>query len=584
MGKIRVLDSRTANQIAAGEVVERPASVVKELVENALDAGASQIRIQASRGGTEEIRVLDDGEGMDAEDLLLALERHATSKISRLEELCSLGTLGFRGEALPSIASVSRMILESCPGPSGEGCRIRVEGGTILPPEAVGHPRGTSVTVRSLFFNAPARRKFLRAAGTEAGHIADAVSRIALAHFDRRFVLETDGKVILDAPAALSRGERVRQIFGGEVADRLVPIEGGAGPYRVSGFASRPDFTRSSSRDQWLYVNGRPVRDRGILHAVSQAYHTLLPRGRFPFVLIFLEAPPERVDVNVHPAKAEVRLADPGAVHELVTRAVRSELEGRRPVSALEGFMPASSPRGFDSFSGRKGLAADPEPGAEGAAGATWEFTSEAAEPPTTLFEPPSGGMGPLVPLGQYRESYILASDPEGLVIVDQHAAHERVLYEQILREADEKRVRRQALLFPLPLELDPGRARRLEEGRGELERLGFALEGFGTGSFLIREAPALLGGADPSSLVRDLADEMGGAAGSGALGRLRDRLAATTACHAAVKVNFPLTQEKMSFLLQELCRAGSPMTCPHGRPILLRLAHRELEKSFKRR
>ena len=576
MGKIRILDERTANQIAAGEVVERPASVVKELLENALDAGATEIRIRVSRGGVEEIRVLDDGEGMDSRDLLLAVERHATSKLTRLEELSALGTLGFRGEALPSIASVSIMTLESCPGAPGEGCRLRVEGGSVSPPESVGHPRGTTVTVRSLFFNAPARRKFLRAASTETSHVADIVSRIALAHFDRRVLLEADGKTLVDAPPATHRGERVRQIFGAGTADQLIRFERQAGPYRVSGFASRPDFTRSSTRDQWLFVNGRAVRDRGILHAITGAYHTLLPRGRHPFVLIFLEVPSDRVDVNVHPAKWEVRLADSEAIHELVRHAIRSALEEERPLARLDGFVPV--PAAVPSGSGWSG-----SPSRAARASESWEF-SPGTPGATTLFDAASGGLGSLVPLGQYRESYILASDAEGLVIVDQHVAHERVLYEQILREAEERSVKRQALLFPLTLEMDPARSRWLEEGREDLERLGFLLEPFGPRTFLVREVPALLGNTDPTALLRDLADDLEGPAGPRSLEKVRDRLAATTACHAAVKVNFPLTPEKMSYLLQELSRTSSPMTCPHGRPVLLRLTHRQLEKSFHRR
>lgn len=578
MGKIRILDERTANQIAAGEVVERPASVVKELVENALDAGATEIRIRVSRGGVEEIRVLDDGEGMDSGDLLLAVERHATSKLTRLDELSSLGTLGFRGEALPSIASVSLMTLESCPGASGEGHRLRVEGGSVLPPESVGHPRGTTVTVRSLFFNAPARRKFLRAASTETGHVADVVSRIALAHFDRRFLLEADGKTLVDAPPAAHRSERVRQIFGAGTADALIRFERQAGPYRVSGFASRPDFTRSSTRDQWLFVNGRAVRDRGILHAIAGAYHTLLPRGRHPFVLIFLEVPADRVDVNVHPAKWEVRIADSGAIHEMVRHAIRSALEEERPLARLDGLVPAPVPAVATSGAGRRETQS-----LSGAPSESWEF-SAGTPGATTLFDAAGGGPRSLVPLGQYRESYILASDEEGLVIVDQHAAHERVLYEQILREAEERSARRQALLFPLTLEMDPARSRCLEEGREDLERLGFLLEPFGPRTFLVREVPALLGNADPAALLRDLADDFEGTAGARSLEKVRDRLAATTACHAAVKVDFPLTPEKMSYLLQELFRTSSPMTCPHGRPVLLRLSHRELEKSFHRR
>jgi DNA mismatch repair protein MutL len=583
VGRIRVLDERTANQIAAGEVVERPASVVKELVENSLDAGATEIRIQVARGGVEEIRVLDNGEGMDPEDMTLSLRRHATSKIARLEELSDLKTLGFRGEALPSIASVSRMTLESCPDDTGKGCRLTAEGGESLAPGSVGHPRGTTVTVRSLFFNAPARKKFLRAPGTESGHITETISRIALAHFDRRFFLEADGRTVLDAPPCATRGERVAQIFGRGVAEQLVRFDRAAGPYRASGHASRPDFTRSSPRDQWLFVNGRPVRDRGVLHAIAGAYHTLLPRGRYPFVLLFLEIPPDRVDVNVHPAKGEVRLADSGAIHELVRNAVRSALEGERPLGRMEGLAPVPSPasavvlRQEERYHPRGEAAAG-----AGSASGEWEFPASGFT--TSLFDSPGRGLGALVPLAQYRESYILASDSEGLVIVDQHVAHERVLYEEILRESGGGDVPHQALLFPLTLEMDPVRAGRLESGRAHLDRLGFQLEPFGPRSFLLREVPAILGSADLPALLRDLADDLEGEAGPESLDKLRDRLAATTACHAAVKVNFPLTPEKMSYLLLKLAQTDTPMTCPHGRPILLRLSQKDLEKGFHRR
>jgi DNA mismatch repair protein MutL len=581
MGKIRPLQAHTANQIAAGEVIERPASVVKELIENSLDAGATEIRVQVSRGGEAEIRVLDNGEGMDAEDLRLSLGRHATSKLTSLDELTRLETLGFRGEALPAIAAVSRLILESCPDDSAHGCRLRVDGGKIAPPETAGHPRGTTVTVRSLFFNAPARRKFLRSAVTESGHIAETLLRFALAHFDRRFFLEADGKVVLDAAPAGHRGERASQVFGAGVTKRLIPFEGNAGAYRVSGFASRPDFSRSSSRDVWLFVNGRIIRDRGLLHAVAGAYHTLLPRGRHPFALVFLEVPPERLDVNVHPAKWEVRLAEPGVVHETLRQAIAASLRRERPVASLQGLAPIPVPGGepADRYpdAGRRAA----WPGPTTSEPATWEFDS-AASPPATLFDAPQSSLGRLVPLVQYRESYIIAADGGGLVIVDQHVAHERVLYEQLLEASEAEKVTRQALLFPVTLELDPRRFRKLEEAKPTLERLGFLLEPFGEASLLVREVPEVLGNGDVATLLTDMADDL--EARGGTAERLRDRLAATTACHAAVKVNFPLTLEKMSFLLNELSSTRSPMTCPHGRPIVLRLAQRDLEKAFHRR
>lgn len=581
MARIHQLDPRTAQQIAAGEVVERPASVVKELVENSLDAGASSIRVELRRAGLEEIRVLDDGSGMDREDLSLAVKRHATSKIRSLEELSHLMTLGFRGEALPSIASVSQMILESSGDPSEGGHRLEVKGGEAGETFSIGHPRGTTVTVRNLFFNTPARRKFLRSEAGELEQVLDTLSRCALAHFDRRFSLTSDGRSLLDAPAASSRADRVRQIFGEEVARRLVPFDRQAGPYRASGFASRPDFTRSASRDLRLFLNGRPVRDRGLLSAILQAYATFLPRGRYPFALLLLEAPPGMVDFNVHPTKWEVRFAEPRVLFELVRGAIRSAIQEERPVAPLRSLQAEETVSPDDGSPGKP----LPESGFSGAS-ADWEFTAgaggEEAAQEALLFEP-SSALRP-IPLAQYRESYILASDDGGLMIVDQHAAHERVLYEKLLKQSGEKAVERQALLFPVSMELDPERSLRLERGRSSLERLGFALESFGERTWLVREVPALLGEIDLEALMRDLTDDLAGTTTAGEMDRRLDRLAATTACHAAVKVNFPLTAEKMSFLLNELARTDSPMTCPHGRPVVLRISHRDLEKNFHRR
>ena len=578
MSPVRLLDAKTANQIAAGEVVERPASVVKELVENSLDAGAATLRIEVAGGGLEGIRVLDDGTGMGREDLLLSLERHATSKIAAIEDLATLGTLGFRGEALPSIASVSHLTLDSAPDASGAGFRVSVQAGKRGEVEPIAHPRGTSVTVRNLFFNTPVRRKFLRSEATESGNIVDTTSRIALAHFDRRFALSIDGKTLLDLPPAPQRAERVRQIFGKQVWDQLLPFSRQRGLHQVAGFASMPEFTRSSSRDIRVYVGGRPVRDRGILAAVLQAYATLLPRGRHPFVLLFLDWPPGQVDFNVHPSKGEVRFAEAGTVFDLVRNTLLEALQRARPVTALRDSSLSGDPADVGSPLLPSSSAGA---GSSGSSEEIWQFTGHVGPP---VPEPVLPGMSRMVPLAQYRESYILASDESGLVIVDQHAAHERILYEQLLRSMRDGSVKRQALLFPLSVELEPARSGRVREGLEGLERLGFRVEAFGDNTWLIREAPAMLQDADLAALLRDLADEAGSPGAGGQAERLRDRLAATTACHAAVKVKFPLTSEKMSYLLDELGRTDSPMTCPHGRPVVLRMSHRDLEKNFHRR
>ena len=577
---IRLLDPKTANQIAAGEVVERPASVVKELVENSLDAGAVGVRVEVAGGGLDVIRVLDDGSGMGRDDLLLCLERHATSKITAIEDLATLGTLGFRGEALPSIASVSHLTLESACAESEVGHRVEVQAGRRGEAEPIAHPRGTSITVRHLFFNTPARRKFLRSPATETASIADTLSRIALAHFDRRFALSADGKTLLDLPPVARRADRVGQVFGKAVADQLLPFARQTSSHQTAGFVSVPAFTRSSSRDIRLYVNGRPVRDRGILAAVIQAYATLLPRGRHPFVLLFLDLPPGQVDFNVHPSKGEVRFADSGFVFEMVRNALLDALQGKRPVTTLrDGALQARAPGEDGRTSFAPSLA---RPDAIAGAGEDWQFSG--VQEHRAVSEPALPGMSRMVPLAQYRESYILASDESGLVIVDQHAAHERILYEQILRSMREGTVKRQALLFPLSVDLDPARSCRVKEGLAGLEKLGFRVEPFGETSWLIRETPALLEDADPAALLRDLADEAGNPGSPGEADKLRDRMAATTACHAAIKVRFPLTSEKMSYLLDELGRTQSPMTCPHGRPVVLRMTHLELERNFRRR
>jgi DNA mismatch repair protein MutL len=581
MGRIRTLEARTADQIAAGEVVERPASVVKELVENALDASAAAIRVEIARGGLEEIRVLDDGTGMDAEDSEMAVERHATSKLTRIEDLDGLKTLGFRGEALPSIASVSHLTLESCCDASGRGRRVRVEGGRRLPSEEVGHPRGTTVTVRSLFYNTPARRKFMKSESTEQEQILDVMSRAALAHFDRRMALASSGRTILDLPPAARRAERVRQLFGEGVSRNLIPFARQAGPLSASGFASKPEFHRSSSRDVRLFVCGRPVRDRALLSAVLQAYATLLPRGRYPFVLLFLDLPPERVDFNVHPAKWEVRFAEPGTLFELVRGAIRSALQGERPVVSVTGFEAAAAGPDAAGEAIRFDVGGSATV-AEAAPGWTFSTTPQAEAPPPGFPEPAACG-SKLRPLAQYRESYILASDAEGLVIVDQHAAHERILYERLLSEARARQVARQALLFPVPLDLGVERSEKVRTGLSRLEALGFSLEPFGENSWLVREVPAILGEADLRSVMADLADDLG-SPGAGSFEARMDRLAATAACHAAVKVNYPLTPEKMTYILDSLGETASPMTCPHGRPVVLRIRHEALEKNFLRR
>ncbi len=582
MGAIRVLDENVANQIAAGEVVERPASVVKELLENALDAGASRIDVEVEGGGADRIRVADNGSGMERDDALLALERHATSKIREAADLKAIVTFGFRGEALPSIASVSRMTLTTATGPATGGVRVEVRAGRVERAGPAAHPRGTTVQVEALFHNAPARRKFLRSAATETARIVEIVTAIAAVQPAIGITLKSGGRTLASYPSVPSHRERAAQIVGPDEA-ALLPVEGRSGTLRITGLASAPSLHRSTSRDQHLFVNDRPVRDRRVQHAVQQAYATLLPKGRFAVVYLFLEVPSLEVDVNVHPAKSEVRFLHPGAIHDLVREALVSSQRAARPFPAL----------------GRVSCAVgEPEPGgtvspwaAPPAAVPSSRGRDEAALPvPGGAGRiPAAGDLGlgdavPIEPLVQFRDSYILAAAPEGLVILDQHAAHERILYERFMRESLAGRVERQRLLFPLVLRVSPARRQAFEEGAGTIESLGFSIAPFGEEVLKIDEVPALIPAAGVERLVQELLDEVLEWRKTEGIDRLRHRVVSTAACHAAVTANHPLALPEMGRIVSDLMRTESPMTCPHGRPVLLRLTLDQLEKEFRRK
>ena len=579
MGTIRVLEEIVASQIAAGEVVERPASVVKELVENALDAGAARIEVEVEGGGADRIRVSDDGSGMEGDDARLAFERHATSKIRSASDLQAIATYGFRGEALPSIASVSRTTLTTSPGGSGGGTRVRIACGAVVSVEPAPHPRGTTVEVEALFESTPARRKFLRTRATETGRVADLLARLAVANPGVSFVMKSGGRALASWPAVPGLGERVAQLLGPEESRALVDVDRREGGMRLRGLASSPSLQRTTSRDEHLFVNGRPIQDRRLLHAVQEAYVTLLPRGRFPVLYLFLEIPATEVDVNVHPAKAEVRFLRASAVHGLVRDALAAALGASRPFARYE-----MAPR-LDAA--RHGNVWGPQAGGPGVPHAL-------AEPSP----PPPGGTSrlqagredplidsvPIAPLAQFRESYILASAPDGLVILDQHAAHERVLYERYLAQSRAGRIERQRLLFPLTLDLSPSRRLAFEAAAASLEELGFGLSPFGDDTLRVDEVPALVGSADPARLVQGLLDELLEWSKAEGIERLRHRVVASAACHAAVTANQPLDGARMRQLVSDLMRTEHPMTCPHGRPALLRLGLDQLEREFRRR
>jgi DNA mismatch repair protein MutL len=687
MGRIRVLPDQVANQIAAGEVVDRPASVVKELLENALDAGASRIRVEVEAGGRKLIRITDDGCGMNRDDALLAFERHATSKLRTADDLLSIATLGFRGEALPSIASVARVTLETATGEESAGTRIEIAGGKILHVDDAALPRGTTLAVADLFFNTPARRKFLRAESTELAHVTALVTHYALAHPGKHFELLSATHTVLSAPPVARTAERIYQIFGKDTLAQLLPVAAELalaraglpepppwkkdpdeparkpGAMRLSGFFSKPELQKLNRNSIYIFINKRLIRDRLLLHAITEAYRNVIPPTSFPVVLLFLEMPPEEVDVNVHPAKTEVRFRQQSMVHDFVRDSLRTALIKARPTA---GFLAAldSAPGASPSL---MPPAASPLPGAPERAPAhpfpdsepisyqaarsdaeAFELTPRLPTPvpgklsfgaeilpigiepdrktweeaETALFQtvnlPPSGdcsadpgdapGLNPaaetaqieaeqaavnlnqlasLRPLGQLRESFILATGPDGLWIIDQHVAHERILFEKILRDRQVEKVQRQRLLMPLLVELKPAQMVVFARIAEELEHNGFEVEPFGPQTLAVKAAPVGLEGAALERMLAQVIDQS--AADSGEFAQNQDfktlqaRIAASIACHAAIKVNTPLDPARMEWLLLELAKTSHPTSCPHGRPIALMYSWKEIQRAFHR-
>jgi len=587
MGRIRVLSAEVANQIAAGEVVERPASIVKELVENSLDAGAGRIEVAIAGGGADRVEVADDGSGMDRDDALLACERHATSKVRAAADLQAIRSFGFRGEALPSIASVARFTLTTATGTGGDGVRVRIEGGQLKSADPAPHPRGTTVVVEDLFYNAPARRKFLRAPGTEAAHIAESLARIGAAHPGIVFRLTSGAREQFLWPAVDTLADRVAAIIGADAA-ALRPVERQEGRARVIGLASTPALQRPTARDEYLYVNTRPIRDRRLLHAVQAAYATLLPRGRFPVVFLFVEVPVDEVDVNVHPAKSEVRFERSGAIHDLVMRALGAALGTARPFAAVgDRPLAVGEPAEGRSWEIGAGAPAAARNAGDVASPPGWNAPAalvDGGTPVPASITPPLYAAGPPRALAQYAATWIVAESPEGLVIADQHAAHERVLYERLLDAADRRRVERQRLLFPVLLEVTAAQAAAFEDAADLFAELGFTIEPFGAGTLRLDEVPSLLRAAGAERLVREILAEMIDRERPRGPADLRHRIAATAACHASVRAGETLTPVVMDRILADLVMARSPMTCPHGRPTLLRLDLDRLEREFGRK
>jgi DNA mismatch repair protein MutL len=587
--RVRRLPDTLVDQIAAGEVVERPASVVKELVENALDAGAARIRIEVRDGGRAFVAVTDDGWGMSPEDARTALERHATSKLRDAEDLGAIATYGFRGEALPAIASVSSLRLLTRLRGAGEGTEIRVRAGALESARPAGAPPGTRVEVADLFGSVPARRKFLKSPVTEWGHIADWLTRVALALPDVHFDVARDDRPSASWPAATPL-DRLAALLGEAEASALVPLDLAEGALRIHGFTSRPDHHRATSAGIYVFVQQRPVRDRVVQHALQELYRDVLPRGRHPSAVLFLELPAGAVDVNVHPAKWEVRFADPRGVHQLVRHALQAALARRSWLGGAQ----AREPDGAD----RHSVPRTPSPTSGAAPASDWIFAARAdapepERPPASMrLLPEASGslrLGDLTLLGQIAATYLLLEGKDELLLLDQHAAHERVLYERLRASLLAEGAARQGLLVPLVVELAPMPLAALQEHAALAESLGFETAPFGEGAIALRSVPALLGGRDPAGLLRTLADELAATPAGSAVAALRalgpaDRVLATLACHAARRKGDVLDPREQRALLDALDAIPWAPTCPHGRPVLVPIALAEIERRFGRR
>jgi DNA mismatch repair protein MutL len=686
MGRIRILSDLVANQIAAGEVVERPASVVKELLENALDAEATRIRVEVEGGGRKLIRIVDNGHGMVRDDALLAFERHATSKLRTSDDLLTIATLGFRGEALPSIASVSRLRLETRVAEESSGTLVEIAGGTIIRVEDAGLPTGTTITIRDLFYNTPARRKFLKSEQTELSHIAALVTHYALVHPTRHFELHSATQALLIAPAVASAADRLFQIFGKDTSNYMLPTTAeldftraglpepppwkreadytpsDPGYLRLTGFVSKPELQKLNRNSIYIFVNQRLIRDKLILHALNEAYRNILPPTSYPVVLLFLEMPPQEVDVNVHPAKTEVRFRQPSFVHDFVRDTVRTTLIQARPAASFATAL-ANGPHGVSSSllldvsplpgppmptvndsAGPSEHSGEPMPSATDADNAVGGAFFHPG-PPTTfpqsepynaddtasfipsvkspIFQlaapivPPSPGrfafsghsipigydqsnsetyesataqqadtlsaLSTLKPLGQFRDSFILATNEEGLWIIDQHVAHERILFEKVLRDRDTEQVQRQRLLMPMLIDLLPAQMITFAEIAEELEHNGFEVEPFGPRTLAIKAAPVGLEGRELERMLEEVLSIPDRNQQTENAEARRRRIAASIACHAAIKINQPLDPAKIDWLLTKLAKTEHPTACPHGRPIALRYSYKDIQKAFQR-
>jgi DNA mismatch repair protein MutL len=573
--RIHILEESVASKIAAGEVVERPASVVKELVENALDAEAGRVEVEVEEAGQRLIRVRDDGWGMTREEAVLALQRHSTSKIERAEDLGSIRTLGFRGEALPSIAAVSHLSLVTRARGSDSGTRLAAEGGVVKELEEVGAPEGTEVAVGRLFYNTPARLKFLRSKTSELAHIVELMAAFSFSHPEVSLRLSHEGREVMNRPGSSQLLPAVAAFLGRQNAEQLVAVELSLPWIAIAGYTSRPELSRATRSQERFFVNRRWVRSRLLSRALEEAYRTVLPGNRYPVAVMRLELAAEQVDVNVHPAKAEVRFLREGEVFQAVRRAASEALDRARlaPSAAI------SAPGPFP---------ARPETSAGAGAGMTLPAAGSAPGVLSPAFEPAGrGGALVLTPLAQLRATFILADSEQGLLVVDQHRAHERVLFERFSAGREEKRPESQALAIPATVHLGRAEADLLLQHVESLGELGLELEQFGADSFLVRRVPVALAKQDPAGVVRDLVEDLAAASlrggGPTSLEVRRERARISLACRSAVKAGDALTAEEMGELLAELCRTSRPFTCPHGRPTVMTISNFELERRFHR-
>jgi DNA mismatch repair protein MutL len=586
VGRIHRLSPELANQIAAGEVVERPASIVKELVENAIDAGASRLSIHIELGGKKQVRVDDDGEGMEPEDARLAIERHATSKIRRADDLAAIATMGFRGEALPSIASVSHFVMRTRARGQQSGTEIRVNGGTVASVIEIGAPEGTRIEVNDVFYNLPARRKFLKADGAESAQVSRVVTQLALAHPGVGFTLTSGARTVLQCPPAVSMRDRLFQLYG-ERSD-LLEVGKEAGGIRLTGYIAALAEQGPTRGPQNIFVNRRIVKDRTIAHAIINAYAVASIKERSPEVHLFIEMSPEAVDVNVHPTKAEVRFREQSLVHEVVRRGLMDALgAGGVPQLQLRPEVASAPQPSTISLPGVVSSGVYPNrwmPDPVRVKADTAYGEPQPLEPPRTpsnLSEPVD--IKPMIPLGQFRDTFIIAMDDEGIAIIDQHVAHERVLFERVMQRLTAGTLESQRLLIPMILDVSVAEHDTLVARAGELGQFGFEIESFGDASLNVTAVPALLDAEDSARALTALAHDLEGLDRGAKVQDALQRIAATTACHAAVKANYPLSYEKMTHILEELRATAYSTVCPHGRPVMLRLTRREIEKNFER-